>query len=314
MAWVTWRQHRLQLATALAALAALGLAALVTALPMHAAYHRHALSACLPPTTRSGCDLIVRHFQSQFGSVVHLGTYLIVLPALIGAFLGAPLVARELEHGTFRFAWTQTVTRQRWLLAKIGLLALATIVLAAALSGIIAWWRHPFDVVTGRIRPGVFDVEAIVVPAYALFALALGVLAGTVLRRTITATSVTLGLFFATRFAVAQLRPHYLPLEHQRVAGTTTATHARDWIVDDLLVDSIGRRITTGREDLAIVHARRAGIEPQEYLLSLGWRRELSFQPAARFWEFQAIEAGIFVALAVALALATVAILRRRPA
>ena len=314
MAWMTWRQHRLQLATALGALAALGIAALATALPMHAAYHRHALSACLPPTTRSGCDLIVRHFESQFGSVVHLGDYLIVLPALIGAFVGAPLVARELEQGTFRFAWTQTVTRQRWLLVKIALIALATVALAGALSGMIVWWRHPFDVVAGRIRPGPFDVEAIVVPAYALFALALGVLAGTVLRRTVAAMSVTLGLFFATRFAVAQLRPHYLPLEHQRVAGTTAVSHARDWIVDNALVDDIGRRITTGREDLAIVHARRAGIDPQEYLLSLGWRRELSYQPAGRFWSFQAIEAGIFVGLAILLAIATIAILRRRPA
>lgn len=314
MAWVTWRQHRLQLAAAAGTLAALGIAALVTALPMHAAYHRHALSACLPPTTRSGCDLIVRHFQSQFGSIVHLGDYLIVLPALIGAFVGAPLVAREFEQGTYRFAWTQTITRQRWLLGKIMLLAVGTIVFAFALSGMIVWWREPFDVVGGRIRPGPFDVEAIVVPAYALFALVLGVLAGTVLRRTIAAMSVTLGLFFATRFAVAQLRPHYLPVEHQRVAGTTTATHARDWIVDNALVDAIGRRITTGREDLAIVHARRAGIDPQEYLLSLGWRRELSYQPAGRFWTFQAIEAGIFVALAVLLAAATVTILRRRQA
>jgi hypothetical protein len=314
MAWVTWRQHRLQLLAALGALAALWVAALATALPMHAAYHRHALSACLPPTARSGCDLIVRHFESEFGSVVHFGDYLLFLPALIGAFVGAPLVARELEQGTFRFAWTQTITRQRWLLAKIALLSLASVALAAALSGMIVWWRHPFDVVAGRIRPGPFDVEGIVVPAYAFFALVLGVLAGTVLRRTIAAMSVTLGLFFATRFAVAQLRPHYLPLEHQRVAGTTTATHARDWIFDNALVDAIGRRITTGREDLAIVHARRAGIDPQEYLLSLGWRRDLSFQPAGRFWTFQAIEAGIFVALALALAVATVAIVRRRPA
>jgi hypothetical protein len=78
-------------------------------------------------------------------------------------------------------------------------------------------------------------------------------------------------------------------------------------------VDAVGRHITSAREDLAVLHAQQARIDPQEYLLSLGWRRALSFQPADRFWTFQAIEAGIFVALAVALLAATVWLLRRSP-
>jgi ABC-type transport system involved in multi-copper enzyme maturation permease subunit len=41
------------------------------------------------------------------------------LPALIGAFVGAPVLARELETGTFRYAWTQGFGRWRWTLAKL---------------------------------------------------------------------------------------------------------------------------------------------------------------------------------------------------
>ena len=42
------------------------------------------------------------------------------MPALIGAFWGAPLITREFEAGTFRLAWNQSVTRARWLAIKLG--------------------------------------------------------------------------------------------------------------------------------------------------------------------------------------------------
>ena len=83
MAWVTWRQHRHQLLIGLALIVGLALAALVTGLPMRTAYSREALSSCLPPTARSGCDIIVRHFQAEYGSRVDIAGYLILLPALV---------------------------------------------------------------------------------------------------------------------------------------------------------------------------------------------------------------------------------------
>ena len=159
------------------------IAALATALPMHEAYHRHALAACLPPATRSGCDLIVRHFRSEFGDTAGLGRSLILVPALLGAFVGAPLVARELEFGTYRLVWTQAVSRRRWLVSKTALLAAATVLGAGLLAILVTWWRHPFAALDGRLGLNVFEIEGVVVPAYAVFALALGVLAGTLLRR-----------------------------------------------------------------------------------------------------------------------------------
>ena len=314
MAWVTWRQHRHQLLVGLSLIAALACAALVTGLPMHAAYQREALSSCLPPTARSGCDIIVRHFQSEFGSRVDVAGYLILLPALVGMFIGAPLLARELELGTHRFAWTQSLTRHRWLLSKTLLLALAVAAGAAVLSAVVMWWRQPFDGLEGRMSPSGFEIQGLVVPAYALFALALGVLAGAALRRSLAAMSLTLAIFVAVRLAVANfLRPRYVAPEHETMAGLVPGAHARDWVLSNSLVDAVGRHITSAREDLAILHAQQARIDPQEYLLSLGWRRALSFQPADRFWTFQAIEAGIFVALAVALLAATVWLVRRSP-
>ncbi|HXR11338.1 MAG TPA: hypothetical protein VN770_03515 [Gaiellaceae bacterium] len=314
MAWITWRQHRAQLVAAFGLLAALVVAAFGTRLPIQAAYHRDALAQCLPPTSRSGCDIIVRHFESEFDSWVTALRGLAVLPALAGLFVGAPLLARELEHDTYRFAWTQGISRRRWLLSKTTMLALGTIVAGFAASAIVMWWRSPFDTLEGRIAPRGFDVEGVVVPAYALYALAIGVLAGLVFRHTVAAMSATLVAFVSTRFIVTKfLRPHYLAPLHRLVIGTDAVPQTGAWVLSDTLVDTAGRRVTAGREDLAVLHAQHAGIDPQTYLVTLGWKRVVAYQPAGRFWTFQLIEAGLFVALAAAVVLVTLWLVRRTP-
>jgi hypothetical protein len=42
------------------------------------------------------------------------------VPALLGLILGVPLFAREQEEGTIAFALTQSTSRQRWVLTKLG--------------------------------------------------------------------------------------------------------------------------------------------------------------------------------------------------
>lgn len=314
MAWVTWRQHRAQLLGAFGLLVALALAAAGTRLPIQAAFHRDSLAACLPPAARTGCDLIVPHFESEFASWVAAVRGLAALPALAGLFVGAPLLARELEHGTHRFAWTQGVTRRRWLLWKTALLASVTVAGGAIASAVVMWWRTPFDTVEGRIAPSGFDIEGLVVPAYALYALVLGVFAGLVFRRTVAAMTATLVAFGATRFLVLEfLRPRFLPPLHRIISATDTGQQAGDWVLSDTLVDGGGRQITAGREGLAVLHAQQARIDPHAYIAALDWKRVITYQPAGRFWTFQLLEAGLFVALAAAVVLLTVWLVRRRP-
>ena len=314
MAWLTWRQHRLQLLTGLVGLVSLAIAALVTELPLRSAYHRDALASCLPPSLRSGCDIIVRRFEDEFSAGVDATRALIALPALVGLFVGAPLLARELELGTARLAWTQGITRRRWLSQKLLLLALATLAGGAALGTLTMWWRHPFDAFEGRMSASVFEVEGLVVPAYALFALMLGVLAGLVLRRTVPAMTATLVAFGVTRLLVGRfLRPRFMAPIHESATSFTSRPHP-GWVLEDTLYDAAGRHVTTGREDLAIVHAQLAGIDPHSYLAALGWHRVISYQPADRFWAFQAIEAGIFAALSLGAAALALWAVRRTPA
>jgi hypothetical protein len=315
MAWVTWRQNRLQLIAGGVVLAAVVLLALSTGPAIRSAYEQQDLAACLPPATRSGCDIIVRHFQSEHDTIVFVARYLVFLPALVAVFVGAPLLARELEHGTYQLAWTQGVTRKRWLLSQTLLLAAATLVGALALSAIVMWWRLPFDRIEGRMSPSRFELEGVVVPAYAVFALALGVFSGALLRRTVPAMTAALAAFVAVRLAVANfLRPRYLAPEHDTATGLTPNTHAHDWVLSNSLVDALGRQISAARENLAIEHAQAARIDVQEYLLALGWRRAVSFQSADRFWTFQAIEAAIFLGFAALIVIATLRLVQRTPA
>ena len=315
MAWVTWRQNRLQLIAGGVVLAAVVLLALATGPAIRSAYEQQDLAACLPPATRSGCDIIVRHFQSEHDTIVFVARYLVFLPALVAVFVGAPLLARELEHGTYQLAWTQGVTRKRWLLSQTLLLAVATLVGALALSAIVMWWRLPFDRIEGRMSPSRFELEGVVVPAYAVFALALGVFSGALLRRTVPAMTAALAAFVAVRLAVANfLRPRYLAPEHDTATGLTPNTHAHDWVLSNSLVDALGRQISAARENLAIEHAQAARIDVQEYLLALGWRRAVSFQSADRFWTFQAIEAATFLGLAALIVIATLRLVQRTPA
>ncbi|HVV57426.1 MAG TPA: ABC transporter permease subunit [Gaiellaceae bacterium] len=314
MAWVTWRQHRSQLVVGAGLLVALAAAALGTHLPISEAYHRDALPGCLPPSTRPGCDLILEHFESQFDSWAAAARGLAVLPVLAGLFVGAPLLARELEHGTHRFAWTQAITRQRWLLSKLALLAAATVVAGAVASALAMWWRGPFDTLQGRMAPSGFDVEGLVVPAYALFALAAGVLAGLLLRRTVAAMTAALVVFAATRLIVLTfLRPNFLAPLHRTVLPTQDGHWPGVWVLSNTLVDAGGRQISADREDLAILHAQQASVDPHTYLVTLGWRRVVSYQPAGRFWTFQMFEAGLFVALSVAIVALAVWLVRRTP-
>jgi hypothetical protein len=72
-------------------------------------------------------------------------------PAVIGIFWGAPLIARELETGTFRLAWTQSITRTRWLAVKLALTGLVAMAVTEALGLMYGWWAAPIAQAAGSI-------------------------------------------------------------------------------------------------------------------------------------------------------------------
>jgi hypothetical protein len=239
-------------------------------------------------------------------------------------------VAHELETGTHQFAWAQSITRRHWLAARTGWLLLAAAALAGAVSAVVTWWSGPDNALTaGAFQVNRFDVTDIVPVGYAIFAMALGICAGTLLRRTLPALAVTLAGFAALRAATAVwLRPHYMTpvtLYYQLTApfvpkgsylgisqgavgpdGKPPASGTSTVGADGVPVPAACQRFVgqTNADTHAVLSCMAAH----------GYRGYVTYQPASRFWAFQGIETAIFVVLAAVLLGVTFWVLRRRDA
>lgn len=327
MIWLTWRQHRIQ---AFAGLALIALTALVFLPYGHAirgAYDQHGVGPCLAHGTGGdGCQSAMSTFMSRFNGIAnHLLTWFTPVPGLIGALVGASLLGREYEHGTWRLAWTQAVPRTRWLIAKILLVGFGIVVITVVLSGIFGWFRGPIDDVSGRFSPGAFDLEGLSLTGFTLFAFAAGVLAGQVLRRTVPAIVAAFAAFMALRLPVEfWLRQRYqapvtrlLPLiGHWGSIGPMTVPNTPGtpgWTLSQGLVDRVGHPISAMLQE-QISQRRHALGNPatDTYLRGLGLHLKVVYQPANRFWTFQIIEASLFIGFAAALIAITIWLLHGR--
>jgi len=325
MLWLTWRQHRAEVLGGMVLLAALGAVLLVTGLPMHAAYTNQGVAACVAgvATAAQDCGLLLEQFTRRYVGLGDLLTLLTVLPVLAGVFIGAPLLGRELEHGTWRLAWAQGVTRTRWLAIKLAVLTAAVTVLTVGFTTLFTWWRGPLDGIQGRFDGAAYNFEGAVPTASAVFAFALGTLAGTLARRTIPAMALTFFGYWIVRLPLEVLgRPRFLaPLvrifDPAAAAGNTPAGRgalgaSQDWILDSGLIDRAGHRLTLAQETTVLRAARDADIGQLDYLRQHGIRSLEVYQPGDRFWSFQLIEAGLLVALAAVLLAIAVWLVHRR--
>jgi hypothetical protein len=333
MTWLVWRQYRAQGAIAFALLAAFTAAMVAGGLQI-ASHWRSMLSSCsghiaclqqqepLPPVASQA---VVDAVQ-----LVGLG-----VPVVLGILWGAPLVAHELESRTSDFAWVQSITRTRWLTARVGWLLLATAACGGVVAALITWWSGPNNaLVVNAFRPGQFDTQGIVPVGYAMFALALGIAAGTVARRTLPAIAVALAGFVALRLVIADfVRPHYMTaVTHYYNLTSSFTPPGQVWLYNQGGVSATGHVVQQGWGDLVPalppaclrVFNDTQGLPSKSggsalnpvfsCLQAHGWRGFATYQPASRYWLFQGIETGIFVLLAAALIAVTFVIVRRRDA
>ncbi len=272
---------------------------------------------------------------NRYGTFESVARLLLVAPALIGVFWGAPRLARELESGTFRLAWTQSVTRRRWLAVKLALVGGASVVVTGLLSWAVTWWSAPVDRVTlDRFSALVFSERGLVPLGYAAFALAVGVALGLLLRRTVPAMAATLAVFVGARLVFTQwVRPHLMTPVHETLPLTSAAVGSAGFTGPDgplIVTVSNGVRpgawvLSSGGQDAVnsagnVVYGLgkkmgSAADSPQAFraaIARLGLHVQVVFQPASRFWTFQWIETGIFVGLALALFVFTFWWVRRR--
>jgi hypothetical protein len=250
MIWVTWRQFRTQAAVVFGALAVVAAVLAITGLHLVHLYD----TTVKPCASHGDCGTETGLFTMHDRLLQQLTQVVLVAPALIGMFWGAPLVARELENGTFRLAWTQSVSRTRWLAHKLALSGAASIVAAGLLSLMVTWWSSPFDrIANSPFSPSSFDRRGLVPLGYAAFAFALGVTAGVLIRRTLPAMVATLVAFIGVRAAVfAWVRPYLITPRTMTTAfvapsfggsGPSGAITPSDWILSEQTINGAGRVI-----------------------------------------------------------------------
>jgi hypothetical protein len=329
MIWLTWRQHRAQLLFGAATLAVIAAFLLPSGFGIWHTFRSSGVAGCLALPGRD-CGDVANAFTNRYSSLQFTIPLFLVLPALLGVFWGAPLVAREAEQGTHRLAWTQSVTRLRWMSTKlIGLIA-ATVVGSAVLTFLLSWWSRPLVTASDdRFNFGIFDLRGIVPVAYALFALAVGVAAGVLIRRTVAAMGATIGAYAAVRVAIEiWARPHYESAKTITYSffGPWFRPGKGDWILSTRTVDGAGHLFSRGPGiDLGALAPRCPGLLPANQGLPaksdviacvrrLGLQVQATYQPGNRYWPFQGIESAIFVALSVGLLVFSVWWVRRRMA
>ncbi|MEV5572920.1 ABC transporter permease subunit [Spirillospora sp. NPDC052269] len=324
MIWFTWRLHRTQVYAGLALIALVAAIFLPYGQAVRGSFSSHGVGACLAHDTGGDpCQTAMIAFVQQYNGIAnHLSTWFSPLPGLIGAIVGAGVLGREYEQGTWRLAWTQSVPRGRWLTQRILLVSAGIAAICLTLSLVFTWFRSPMDDVTGRFAPGAFDLEGLSLTGYTLFAFALGVLAGLLMRRTVPAIVVAFAGFMAVRMPVEfWLRQRFqtpatrlsAPTLHHTFgpSAVPTVPGKPGWTLDYQLVNSSGHALTSA-EQARLDDQVRTMHDSDAYLRGLGMHLKTVYQPADRFWTFQLIEFSIFAGLALVLLAFAVHQIRRR--
>jgi hypothetical protein len=318
MMWFTWRQFRTQTWITVGGLAVIAVVLAVAGHNLADLWASSGAAAC-----HSNCGSAVKTFLDEVRTGVNDKVYnfslalMYVVPALIGIFWGAPLIARELETGTHRLAWNQSITRTRWLATKLTIIGGASVASVGLLSWAVTGWAHHLS---NRMTPLVYGARGIVPIGYALFAFVLGVTMGMLIRRTVPAMATTLAIYIAAVVSMPLwIRAHLAPTVH----ATPPLDLSR---IDQLMIESGGKmEVVSGASPHGVWllsnttitttgHLFTGPVNPQycgdnqgfqaciNWIGSLGLRQDLTYQPSSQFWPLQLAETGIFLAAALLLA------------
>ncbi len=259
--------------------------------------------------------------MNQYSPFLPFASALVFLPILLGVIVGAPLVAREFEQRTHQLVWLQSITRMRWLSVKVVVVLGTSLLAALALMVLLIWWYSPFSQLIGSFNQVTFDFAGPVLIASTAMALALGIFAGTLTRRTVFAIFLTIVLIVVIRIGVEfNLRPNYEPpiiVTWPLVQGDNPATvgtqpppiilKTQDWNLGQGFMDAQGNKTgvfrCTGPQTQTLAQCIQTN----------GYRNYLSYQPANRFWTFQWIETSIYLAFTLVAVGTTFLLMKRRP-
>ena len=329
MIWASWRQQRLQLITLLGTLV-LGTAAIVLLRSnMISDLDSSQLAQCVTRAIDecSAPDEAEKAFRTAWATPFQTAQLLIIgLPALIGVFIGAPLFARELEQGTHVLAFTQSVSRTRWMFSKLVIALVPAVIVLVALQQLVGWWLSAAGAMGPRLNGSFnsinFGIEHVSPTGYALFAFALGTFIGVVSRRTLVAMTAGLVAFVVVRFALSGVVTSLVPAQRLEIASSGTLTVHQDGslVLEEGWLDAAGQPVP-GDKVQTLVQACKstpAGTpNTQEGFLAClpqsGLAKKYAtFIPESQAWQVHLVDAAVFGVLAVLLLVGTVWALRRQ--
>jgi hypothetical protein len=305
--WLSWRQQRTE-ALITAALVAL-LTALVVPAGIHLAsfYDHDAVTRCIHHKS-AACAQTLADFGGRAGILRSVMPWFTLLPGLIGVALAAPIML-DLESGTFRLAWTQSITRRRWIAIRFSIAVATSLVAGGLLAVLFTWYRVPLDKVYGRFDGSSgFDVEGIVPLGYVLFALALALAVGVAWRRTAPSVVTAFLAYVASRLFVDD----WLRQRFETPVSATWRVQAHGlnldqaWVLQSGLSDRAGHPFHGGfgaLQSCARTAASKGfnGLDPHCLARHGAGYNHAVYQPASRFWDFQGIETALFAGVALLL-------------
>jgi hypothetical protein len=308
------RRHRRTLWT-VGALALAGIAAVVgTYLWTSSVSDTFAGTGCSAQHVTRGCGDTVRHFldaEFQFSRVLqYADLVMMLLPAFIGIFVAGPVIGRELESGTYKLSWTQSVSPARWLAAQLAVPAVLTLAGVSVLSAASAWaWAqrnqtlYPLE----WHERSAYGAMGTVPVGYALCMLAFGALAALLLRRTVAAMIATVLGYGALVVALNTVRNSLWPVR------TDTFRFGGDYRFPHAAAGTAQGWITTGGKRLPADVCLNSADELKDCLAGHDVAfRYVDYHPASHFWPLQLVETGFLLVLAAAAVALAFRVLRRR--
>ncbi len=282
-----WLQFRMQAALTAVALTIVAVVLALTG-PDLAHLYDTTVAIC---AAHHDCSAATTNFTAADGPLqVFLDFLVLAVPLLIGMFWGAPLISREFEAGTFRLAWTQGVTRTRWLAVKLGLGAVASVVIAGLLSLMVSWWSSQLDQVNAdpfdSLRFGVRDIVPI---GYAAFAFAL----------VFTPLHQSLPITTATPVSIDQTSPGII----KAFESTRGISLPGAWVYSVQIVDQAGHTPTASFLSRACPLGNYGPLNPRDCTARLAatFHQLVTYQPGSRYWPMQWYELAIFLSLSIVL-------------